>query len=399
MSSIDDAATALQNDRLFVHPELDSELTTQDQQQIRQRLEQASSPVFVVLLPSGDEGTAEDIANRVDRRGTYVTLPADGQGGVASNTVDVNAAREIAGQAFGGGGGVGAAQIGDFVSGIEQEAAGGGSGAPAGSSDGGGSGLVPLALLAAIGGGGFLIHRRNLRRKERTQLDQVRETLDEDITAYGEELTALDFDVRAAPADSATDSGSPADYARALDLYESAKTGVDKAERPAELQPVTESLEEGRWLLSRVRARAEGKPLPDRRPPCFFDPRHGPSTEDVTYAPPGGVAREVPACAADAIRIREGSDPDVRLVRDERGNRSPYWDAGEAYGYYAGGYYAGVLPAMFMGTMMGSMMGGSMAGMGGAGGFDGGGFDAGGGFDGGGFDVGGGGFDFGGFDF
>src|SRR5690625_4241479 len=114
MSSIDDAATALQNDRLFVHPELDSELTTQDQQQIRQRLEQASSPVFVVLLPSGDEGTAEDIANRVDRRGTYVTLPADGQGGVASNTVDVNAAREIAGQAFGGGGGVGAAQIGDF---------------------------------------------------------------------------------------------------------------------------------------------------------------------------------------------------------------------------------------------------------------------------------------------
>src|SRR3712207_7562347 len=48
---------------------------------------------------------------------------------------------------------------------------------------------------------------------------------------------------------------------------------------------------------------------------CFFDPRHGPSARDVEWAPPGGAPRLVPACAADAVRIEDGEDPDRKSTR------------------------------------------------------------------------------------
>ena len=283
----------------------------------------------------------------------------------------------------------------DLVEGLEDVEAGG-SGGTDGASDGesnGGSGWIPLGIIAAVGGGGFLLYRRNKRNKERADLEPVRAAIDEDVTAYGEELAELDLDVRtpgAAPAE------AQQEYARALDLYENAKTAAAKVERPGDLQPVTSTLDEGRWLLACVRARLAGEEPPQRRLPCFFDPRHGPSVEDVQWAPPGGAVRDVPACAADATRIKGGLDPDVRLVPvGANGERRPYWDAGPAWGGWAGGYYGGFLPGILWGTLLGSSMGGWGAGgydAGGGGGFDGGG---GGGFDGGGW--GGGGFDGGGF--
>ena len=163
-----------------------------------------------------------------------------------------------------------------------------------------------------------------------------------------------------------------------------------------------------------VCARLAGQPLPVRRPPCFFSPQHGPSTEDVEWAPPGGVPRTVPACAADAERVRAGAEPHVRTVMVGP-QRVPYWDAGPAYSPWVMGYFgayaaAGMLPAF----MIGSLMGGAFTGWGGSEGFDTGydqgydqGFDAGqdsgdagdagGGWDGGGGDFGGGDFA-GGFD-
>src|SRR5699024_2805257 len=121
---------------------------------------------------------------------------------------------------------------------------------------------------------------------------------------------------------------------------------------------------------------------------CFFDPRHGPSVEDVPWAPAGGSTRDVPARAADAVRIKDGYDPDVRLVRADDGEQRPYWEAGPAYSAWAGGYYGGFLPGIMWGTMLGASMGGW-----GAGGVDAGGGDFGGGDFGGDFGCG----DFGGF--
>ena len=406
MSSVfEDAGTALRSDRLYVHPEAEAELDRNGiefgddaRAEVRSVLADASTPIRVAILPeSAETGNAGDLGNATGLNGTYLAILSDGQAVDAADNMGFpeGATRRAAQTARGNANGDLEALIIDFVDRTEDLAAGG-TGAPSGNGagdPGGGSGYIPLGILLATGGGGFLIYRRRKRQRELAELNQVRGALDEDITAYGEELAALDLDVRSdtVPAE------AQQEYSRALDLYEHAKSAAGRAEQPGHLRPVTSALEQGRWLLACVRARVNGEPVPERRPPCFFDPRHGPAVADVSWAPAGGVPRDVPACQADVVRLQEGQDPDSRMVTVD-GERRPYWEAGPAYSAWAAGYYGGFLPAILWGTMLGSAFaaGPAYAGYEGYGGSDSGGFDGGGGFDSGGFD-GGGGFDAGGF--
>jgi hypothetical protein len=297
-----------------------------------------------------------------------------------------------------------------------------------------------LILLVVVVGGIAAVStlsRRNqakqLQRKRDAELEQVRKVADEDTTRFGEELQQLDLETLTATLDTAARQ----DYQRALDSYESAKDLLRDARVPDDVQQATKTLEDGRYAMACVLARVAGEPLHQRRPPCFFNPAHGPAQTDVVWAPAGGNEREIPVCLADADRIAHGAEPDTRQVR--KGNRMvPWYQGGPAYGPYAGGYYGayalnGLFPAFILGSMMGGMGGwgdGSYAegfadgqsdpgddwsqeGGGGDGGDWGGGGDGGGGDSGGdwggGGDVGGGGdwgggfdgggFDFGGFDF
>lgn len=401
-SVYEDAGAALRQDPLYVDPAALSELEErgntfdQDAQAaVRDILEEAETPVRLAVLPMSSETGSNDeagiVANATGRDGTYVVIFPDGSGSTATNTAPSTAVTDAAGLAMNNSDDL-EGFAAELVDRVESLAAGDGAAGRQsnGQTSDGGSGYIPLAILLAAGGGGFLLYRRRQRQRETAQLNEVRLALDQDITAYGEELTALDLDVRT---DDVPEQAQR-EYAEALDLYEHAKSAADRAEKPDDLRPVTTSLEHGRWLLACVRARINGEELPERRPPCFFDPRHGPSVEDVTWTPPGGVPREVPACRADAVRVREGRSPESRLVTVD-GDERPYWDAGPAYAAWAGGYFGGFMPGMLMGTMLGTAMAPGFGAMdAGAGGFDGGGF--GGGFDGGGFD--GGGFDIGGFD-
>ena len=203
--------------------------------------------------------------------------------------------------------------------------------------------------------------QRDLDRRE-AELAPIRKLADEDITALGVELQHFDSEV----AGHDLDAGANADYQRALDAYESAKTAGDRLERPDDVKHITTILEDGRYAMACVRARVAGEPLPVRRPPCFFDPRHGLSARDVSYAPPGGVARDVPACTLDAERVEAGADPDSRMVM-VGAQRVPYWQGGRAYQPYAAGYFGGFAPMdwMFMGVMFGGF--GGFDGLGGLG--------------------------------
>ncbi len=222
--------------------------------------------------------------------------------------------------------------------------------------------LVVLAVVAFV-----VVRRRNRRlAAERAvrELEPVRKMTFEDVTALGEDLQNLDADL----AGRQLDTGANADYQRALDAYEAAKTAADRLEKPAQVQDVTKILDDGRYAIACVRARVVGEPLPVRRPPCFFDPRHGLSVEDVTYAPVGGADRQVPACALDAERVRAGAEPDSRQVMVGT-QRVPYWQGGPAYRPYAAGYFGGfgIMDWMFMGlmfNMVGDGMGGLAAGLG-----------------------------------
>ena len=189
-------------------------------------------------------------------------------------------------------------------------------------------------------------------RRER-EWDEVRASAQDDLVALGEEIRGLDVDI-SMPGASAE---AKQRYDQALQAYQRASQIFDGARRPEDLAPVSETLEEGRYAMSYAKALLEGRPPPERRAPCFFDPRHGPSTEDVEWAPPGGTARPVPACAADAIRIREGFAPHGRQV-SVNGRPTDYWNAPGHFGPMMGGYFNGFGGGSLMSTLlMGSALG------------------------------------------
>src|SRR3954471_22103901 len=226
---------------------------------------------------------------------------------------------------------------------------------------GGSSPLVPILVVGAIGLGLVALVRSGNRRRRainEAALTEVRGAAEEDVTALGEQLTALDIPPASAP--EATE-----DYRAALDAYDRSKTSLAAASHPDDLRAVTAALEEGRWRLACVRARLSGQPLPERRPPCFFNPQHGPSTTDAQWVPPGGVERTVPVCAADADRLARGLDPDARLV-SASGRSVPYWNAPSYYRPYASGFFGGWGGGSFLGgLLLGEMLGGPGLGFGG----------------------------------
>lgn len=192
-----------------------------------------------------------------------------------------------------------------------------------------------IALLVAMARRGSLT-RGQEQAALQSQLSASKKAADEDVTRFGEELQRLDADVRGFPLDEAMQQ----DYQRALDAYDNAKMSLDAVREPSEIRHVTEILEDGRYAIACVKARVKGEPLPQKRPPCFFNPAHGPSTQNVDWAPPGGSVRSVPACAADAERVLAGADPYIRTV-PMGAQRVPYWQGGQAYAPWAQGYYSG----------------------------------------------------------
>jgi uncharacterized membrane protein YgcG len=209
--------------------------------------------------------------------------------------------------------------------------------------------VTELVVIVALVAAGVAFFALRARRRDSAELGAVRTEAEDDLLELGEEIRALDVDVESRDLDAATRG----DYERALEAYERADRALKRAQRPEDLEKVSAALEEGRFAIASTRARIEGRELPERRPPCFFDPRHGPSIRDVDWAPPGGTPRPVPACAADAQRVEEGQDPDAREFV-VGGRRVPHWNAPPAYGPYAGGFFSpfGFLPGLLIGSML-----------------------------------------------
>lgn len=431
-AALDRAAAQLSEQApLYIDPSMSDALGSQEAE-IRSKMAAVGTPVYVAALPQSEVDDAgsggalvQRLARAAKRHGTYLAVTPRGLFAISDVLDDASviettrtAAREnrSAGPAL--------VQALDGIAGLSvsggdspAENSGGGPTNDGSSGGGSGGGLAPLLILGLVGGGGALFVSRSRRRRVAQQsqenLAEVRTAAAEDVTRFGEDITALDLDVDSPGVDDDTRK----DYAAALDAYDTAKRSLDQARTTNDLAAVSTALEDGRYSMECVRARMAGRPLPDRRMPCFFNPQHGPSVQDVEWAPPGGQPRPVPACAADAERVLRGDEPESRQVV-VAGQRRPYWEAGPAYAPWAGGYYrggmgmGGILPGILIGTVLGGAMNpgwgfpggygdgndGNDGGFGGGGG-DFGGFGGGGGdFGGGGGDFGGGGGDFGGGD-
>ena len=364
---LDAATSALKQTQVYVDPAMQDRFSQSQADALAAQIRSADKPIFVAVVPATDEFAAKtvltDLRTKVGIVGTYAVWRGDQfKAGSDKAALSPAAADRLAGAAFRSHPGDINGTLTDFVNQAVPQVRGHGVASQSGGLSAAAI-VVPLAVLALAGGGVFLLLRRAKRRKEeqrQADLAQLRRVVDEDITAFGEELDRLDFNPGAPDADDVQRT----DYAHALDSYEQAKRTMDAAKGPEDVRPVTEALEDGRFALATLAARREKLPLPDRRPPCFFDPRHGPSVQDTDWAPGGGAARTVPVCAADAARLAAGQDPDIRTVPTEHGPQ-PYWNAGPAYGPWAGGYFGGygggLLPGLLVGTMLGSMMGSGQA--------------------------------------
>ncbi|MEU5515374.1 hypothetical protein AB0H65_13295 [Streptomyces griseoaurantiacus] len=361
-SDIATVAAALRESPVYVDPAASDQLSAAQARDLANRIEEADKPVFLAVLPAGfpTQDLFTDLRTATGITGLYgIRLGDRFDARADSSVLPRTAVRNLVGSVQGEDAPV---QLTEFT---DRALANIGGRAPSSWDGGAGRGgdASPTALIAVgavvvlAGAGAYAVSRRNRRRREEEQraaLERLRVVVDEDITAFGEELDRLDF----RPGEPGADDPMRADYGQALDAYEQAKSAMAGARRPEDVRGVTEALENGRFSLARLAARREGRPLPERRPPCFFDPRHGPSVEDVEWVPAGGTPRRVPVCAADRARLADGREPEVREVETDRGRR-PYWDAGPAYGPWAGGYFGGgLLPGLLVGTMLGGLMSG-----------------------------------------
>ncbi|MFJ4685658.1 hypothetical protein ACIQNG_23830 [Streptomyces sp. NPDC091377] len=358
-TDVSTVAAALREGPVYVDPAASGTLAESDARALADKIKDADKPVFVAVLPAGypTENLFQNLRTETGITGLYGVRLGDrfdarADSSVLSRQGVTNLVTAVQGA------GDPKAQLNDFVDDALRNVGGT---APSTWSQGGGDGVSATALITAGGvlaAGGVtayaLVRRGRQRRAEeqRAALEKLRVVVDEDITAFGEELDRLDFH----PGEPGADDAMRGDYEHALDAYERSKSLMAAATRPEQVREVTQAVEDGRFSLAVLAARREGRALPERRPPCFFDPRHGPSVADVTWTPSAGATREVPVCAADRTRLADGEDPMVREVETADGRR-PYWDAGPAYGPWAGGYFGGgILPGLLIGTMLGSAM-------------------------------------------
>jgi hypothetical protein len=415
-SAVDEAVRGLASDPVYVAPGAAPGLSATERESVRRAIRDSDAgPVYIAVLDpdsvneaGGDVGgLVQSIGSGVARPGTYVVV-AGRELRAGSTLLERGEAGRLAAAAISARRGDGlAAILRDLVGRVGDARAG--RGARDGSDGGGGGGpnWVILALLgipAALFGARAFRRGRERRAAEAAELEGVTAEARRDVVALGDDIRSLDLDIEMPGIDPAARE----DYSRALEAYERAGQALDRARRAEDYAAVTEAVEEGRFAIVAAKARLERRPVPERRPPCFFDPRHGPSVRDVEWAPPGGAPRPVPACAADALAVEEGREPATREVM-VGGEPTPYWNASPAYAGWAGGFYGGFggfgfFPGLLFGTMLGSSLGwgadayagglGDGAGDVGGGDFGGGDF---GGFGGG--DFGGGFGDFGGGDF
>jgi hypothetical protein len=366
---VDRAAGNLRGDPVYVNPSARPTLSLADAEQVRARIALAGTPVYVAVLPSQALGEAGGNANRlagmiatsVGEPGTYLVV-AGGEEGAGSNTLARGEAANLATVAFRNHPELSAATL-DFV---DRVTAAGGGPAPTSppeeppTSEGPAGGTVLRWVLAGAGVAALLVllnlllQNRSARQVVRSgnEFAEVRAVSQEDLQALADDLRNLDVDLQAAERDNPQAVNQ---YTRAYELLERAGQAFEQARAPADLAEVSGALESGRFAMAAARALFERRDPPRRRPPCFFDTRHGPSVNDIGWEPVHGPPRPVPACAACMQRIVNGVQPPPRKIRTGL-RRVPFYDAPPHFESWFGGYFGGAAADLVAGFPLGNAL-------------------------------------------
>jgi hypothetical protein len=359
---IDRAVAALHSNPVYVDPAAELAPSAGARDRLRQKIESAGAgPLYIAILPNAAEleaggspdGVLQAIHAGLGLKGTYAAVIGTHFRAGSDGVLPQGVAGRLASDALAAHRGAGVtATLLDFVDRVAAERTGAG-----GSGGGGtnGAGGVFVALLIAAVAASLLFTSMRRRRRSRAELAEVKAAAHGDLVSLAEDVQKLEQPVESNPQ-------AKQEYTQALDAYDKASGSYDRATQPRQLAAVATALEEGRWHMSAAQAFLAGHAPPERRPPCFFDPRHGPSTRDVEWAPPGGTTRKVPACEADALAVESGAQPASREVL-AGGRPVPYWNAPPYFGPWAGGYFmpfggTGFLSGLFVGDLLGGAFGG-----------------------------------------
>jgi hypothetical protein len=195
------------------------------------------------------------------------------------------------------------------------------------------AGPIAVGAVGAFGlwwAGASTWARRQERREDERHLLTVRPLLNEEVIELSATVSALP-------------TTSDIEQARltreVLDAVEHARHRLDALATDNDVAAVTTLLGNARYQLHCLTALHRGEAKPERTPPCFFDPRHGPSTQQRRWAPTlvwgaDGAEREISACPDCAERLDNEQPPEARMVGERR-----YWEAGEDLVAYIEGYW------------------------------------------------------------
>jgi hypothetical protein len=353
---VNQAAGALQRDPVYVDRAARRALPPASASALLGRIRKAGTPIFVAVLPAAalkETGNDPDrlaaaIAAALNRRGT-VAVAAGSRTGAGSNTLDPGVAPAAIRGAGSAHPGNLSATLDDFVDRVDRAA-----NEPFWRSVWERPLVRPIAL--ALGSllvltlwivvGSNALQRR--RRGRTTGFADVQALAREDIVALGEDMRDLDVGLEAE-----TDNPTALrDYTRAHESFQQGVEAYERASSPEDFAPVSTALEAGRYYMTMARARFEGREVPQRRPPCFFDTRHGPSVDDVGWIPTSGPSRPVPACDTCMRSIANGTEPVARQVLSA-GRRMPFYEAPPHFESWFAGYFGGAAASLVDGFALG----------------------------------------------
>src|SRR5215472_2843653 len=250
------------------------------------------------------------------------------------------------------------AALTEFVTDVQHQASAGASGGGSGGGVSGGAvsapshalrnALIILGVILVIALLGFFVIWRPIRKRRQRELRDAKLAAQDDLIALSDRLTDRHADVSIQ-----NNAEAAEEQSAALTAYERGTAALDAARRAKDMGAVSRAIAEGQYHLACADALAAGQPRPDRRPSCFFDPRHGMSVRDVYWTPPdGGPGRTVPACSACAHKVDQGIEPEIRNV-EVNGAPVSYVNAGFAPAYWGG---FGFGPGLFTGFLLGEAL-------------------------------------------
>jgi uncharacterized membrane protein YgcG len=314
--------------------------------------------IYLVVAPSGSAGyrssmnqiisalsehpefTVGFLDSRLKHFGAYNQgmLPSGGAADIATQVVEQHRADQNV-----------VAALTDFVTDVQDQAGSGADGAGASApSHTLRNVAIGVSVLLALGVLGFFLIARPMRRRRQRELKEAKLAAQDDLIALSAGVTDHDADVAIRDNTQAAE-----EQAAALSAYERGTAALDAARRPQDMGAVSRAIAEGQYHLASAEALAAGQPRPERRPSCFFDPRHGMSVTDAYWAPPdGGPGRTVPVCSADAHKLERGIEPEMRKVEAD-GGPVDYVNAGFAPAYWGG---FGLAPGLFTGFLLGQAL-------------------------------------------